>query len=130
MLFHPPAEPSIHDVRVCSDTRLNTPAINTTHETRHVCKRSRRARRNRGEPPLQLPPCRLCPLALLGLHLLQLLLLVHGNARADYGLDLARQDAVQREVRAKPVVGAPGGREAQGVCVPCARPAVRAYGTR
>ena len=34
----------------------------------------------------------------LGLHLFQLLLLVHGNARADYGLDLARQDAIQREV--------------------------------
>ena len=61
---------------------------------------------------------------LLGLHFLELLLLVHRDARADYGLDLTPQHAVQREVRAKPVVSAPAGSEAQLLC--CVRVRVRA----
>ena len=65
---------------------------------------------------------------LLGLHFLELLLLVHRDARADYGLDLTPQHAVQREVRAKPVVSAPAGSEAAGLvfsACACVRARVR-----
>ena len=65
---------------------------------------------------------------LLGLHFLELLLLVHRDARADYGLDLTPQHAVQREVRAKPVVSAPAGSEAAALvfsACACVRACVR-----
>ena len=65
---------------------------------------------------------------LLGLHFLELLLLVHRDARADYGLDLTPQHAVQREVRAKPVVSAPARSEAAALvfsACACVRACVR-----
>ena len=65
---------------------------------------------------------------LLGLHFLELLLLVHRDARADYGLDLTPQHAVQREVRAKPVVSAPAHSEAAALvfsACACVRACVR-----
>ena len=57
--------------------------------------------------PSTLP--RLSELALLRLQLLEPLLLVHRDARADDVVDLAGEDGIERKVGGEPVVGAPGG---------------------
>ena len=65
----------------------------------------------------------------LGLHLFQLLLLVHGNARADYGLDLADKTLSSAKFElSRWSVHLEAGR--CKLCVPYARLAVRANGTR